>query len=190
MLQAVTSRVIHQHEYPVSAFEFTESKFRQFLSEAKLGRKARTLFQSSSEIHAVILRLVRKISMQFPGYENPEVPLLVTAIYEGITARQVCGDSGATPLEMDAQFLYAVLKRMEDIARYNVHAVDQAGDGHRWDAVQGGNLVDWASRQADRSIVFVPKDFVSPGEISFARSAIAVSVLDMRIAQALDIRIS
>lgn len=182
MLEAVPSSFIAAHEYSATDLLSREAAVREAASRAHIHKPLMMLLQSLPALTHTTHRLAEQITHLFPVLGSDQ-PLLSLALKEGLAAYRRAGANGEDPKRMQTHFIDALLEQAAAVIHFNVRAVDDMGEGERWDILQTP-LSAWIAARKDKRIVFTERDHYEDERVA-AKIMLAGQLLSMSDARAL-----
>lgn len=184
MLEAVPSSFIAAHEYSATDLLSREGAVRDAACRAHIHKPLMMLLQSLPALTHTTLKLADQITHIFPAHGSDQ-PLLSLALKEGLAAYRQAGANGEDPKRMQTHFIDALLDQATAVIHYNVLAVDDMGEGERWDILQTP-LKAWIAARRDKRIVFTERDHQEDERVA-AKILLAGQLLSISDAKALQL---
>lgn len=184
MLEAVPSSFIAPYEYTAADLLPKEASVKEAASRAHIHKPLMMLLQSLPSLTQITLRLAEQITHIFPALGS-EHPLLSIALTEALAAYRQAGAKGEDPKWMQTRFIDALLDRAAAVIDFDVRAVDDMGEGERWEILQTP-LSTWIAARDGKRIVFTERDRHADERIA-AKIMLAGQLLSMSDTKALQL---
>lgn len=182
MIEAVVSSLIPPYEYRATDLLSAEAGIRAAAGSAQIGKPIGMLLKSLPTLNNAVMKLTGQITHLFPS-SDPKRSLLSWALEDAIDAYREAAQKQCSQSEMPINFLKALLDRASFLTEFDVHAVDEMGNGFRWEMLSE-SLTGWITLHSDKRIVFVERS-TSAFERTAAKYMLIGQVLTVSAAQSI-----
>lgn len=181
MLTAHASMKIHEHEISAKDILSPEAALKQAAAEAQVTNPIAAILSAWPNINSIVLRLANRFTHLYPA-KGENVSLLALCLSEGVAAYRIAGDDSMQSRMMACAFIQALIESAAKFFAYDVHAVNEMGEGERWDATQAP-LTEWVRARSSKRIVFSEKpegDAADSQAVEMMLPGLLLSMSDMR----------
>ena len=178
---AVASTIITDCEISPCEILSPADALRKAMLQVQIGKPMTALLNSFPSIQSACLRLAKSITHLYPSIENRKAGLLAVALRDGLNNfREKAGKENDQQL-LPAYFTQALINRAIEATLFDVRAVNEMGEGERWDMFETP-LTSWCERFQARRIVFTRRNSDAE-EMQAARTMIIGQVLTLNEAK-------
>lgn len=182
MLQVISSSNITDYEYTTQDVLPPDEALRVAAVSAVIGKPISMLLQCFPSLNSAAIRLAEQLTHLFPtnmAHYSLLARSLENALYTYRKAATLTNDQREIP----GHFLQALLDSATGITAFEVRAVDEMGEGERWDMLRTP-LTNWIARRPGKRIVFTQRDS-DEDERAAARVMLSGQILSMNDAKLL-----
>lgn len=182
MLQAICSSVITDYEFTTQDVLPPEEALREAAVRVAIGKPISMLLQCFPSLNSAALRLTEQVTHLFPT-NMPHYSLLSRSLENALYAYRKAATLTKDQREIPGYFLRALVDSAMEITRFDVRAVDEMGEGERWEMLRTP-LTDWIRKHPGKRIVFTQRDS-DEDEQEAARTMLSGQILSMNDARLL-----
>lgn len=181
MLNAYASSKIHENEITAAAVLTPEAALKQAAADAQVSTPVSVITSAWPNINDISLRLANRLTHLYPAKDG-NLGLLALCLADAAAAYREAGENSNRPRMMAVAYIQTLLETAADFTRFDVHAVNEMGEGERWDATREP-LTTWITSRPGKRIVFSKKEAPSISDRQAAKLMLLGHVLSMKDSQ-------